>query len=70
MLGNKMKNNIADYNPRTAPLLMLPHLGHTRGIGVVSRNTAGITNARQLIARDLKELKEYILIFLNRLLKN
>ena len=44
----------------TAPAINVPKLGHTKRHperGIVSRSTKGITNARQLLARDLFELK-------------
>ncbi len=54
-----MKDFIPEYNPETAPSILVPKVGHTlRGPnGIVSRSTSGITNARDLIARDIMELK-------------
>ena len=55
-----MKKLVADYDELTAPAINVPKLGHTKRNperGIVSRNTKGITNARQLLARDLFELK-------------
>ncbi len=38
---------------------MVPEVGHTiKGAnGIVSRSTIGVTNARQLLARDIFELR-------------
>ena len=55
-----MKKLVADYDELTAPAINVPKLGHTKRHperGIVSRSTKGITNARQLHARDLFELK-------------
>ena len=55
-----MKKVVADYDEFTAPAINVPKLGHTKRHperGIVSRSTKGITNARQLLARDLFELK-------------
>ena len=55
-----MKKVVADYDELTAPAINVPKLGHTKRHperGIVSRSTKGITNARQLLARDLFELK-------------
>lgn len=55
-----MKKLAADYDELTAPAINVPKLGHTKRHperGIVSRRTKGITNARQLLARDLFELK-------------
>ena len=54
------KKVVADYDELTAPAINVPKLGHTKRHperGIVSRSTKGITNARQLLARDLFELK-------------
>lgn len=50
---------VPGYNPKTAPSILVPRVGHTiRGPnGIVSRSTTGITNARQLVARDIFELR-------------
>jgi RHS repeat-associated protein len=45
------------YNASTAPSILVPKLGHTIGSGVVSRGTAGFTSARQVLARDIFELR-------------
>ena len=50
-----MKKVVADYDELTAPAINVPKLGHTKRHperGIVSRSTKGITNARQLLARD------------------
>ena len=55
-----MKKLVADYDELTAPAINVPKLGHTKRHperGIVSRSTKGITNAGQLLARDLFELK-------------
>ena len=54
-----MKNLVENYDPKTAPAINVPKVGHTISgpNGIVSRNTKGINNARQLLARDLFELK-------------
>jgi len=52
-----MKKFIPDYDPNTAPSILVPKVGHTQGAGILSKGTSGITNARQLIARDIFELR-------------
>ena len=54
-----MKNFAEGYNPKTAPSILVPKVGHTiRGPrGIVSRSTKGINNARDLVARDIRELR-------------
>ena len=55
-----MKKFVAGYDELTAPAINVPKLGHTirhPERGIVSRSTKDITNARQLLARDLFELK-------------
>jgi hypothetical protein len=52
-----MKKFIPGYNPDTAPAILVPKFGHTKGSGVVSRSTTGFTNARQVLARDIMELR-------------
>ena len=60
-MGQKvaMKKLVDGYDPMTAPAINVPKIGHTiKGDnGIVSRNTKGITSARQLLARDIKELR-------------
>ncbi|MCM1499074.1 MAG: PKD domain-containing protein [Clostridium sp.] len=54
-----MKKLVANYDPKTAPAINVPKVGHTISGSnkIVSRNIKGITSARQLLARDLFELK-------------
>ena len=54
-----MKKLVANYDPKTAPAINVPKVGHTISgpNGIVSRKTKGITSVRQLLARDLFELK-------------
>jgi RHS repeat-associated protein len=48
---------VPGYSASTAPSILVPKLGHTSGTGVVSRTTTGFTNARQVLARDIFELR-------------
>jgi RHS repeat-associated protein len=50
---------IPGYAPATAPSILVPKVGHTiRGPnGIVSRSTEGFTNPRDVIARDIMELR-------------
>lgn len=54
-----MRDFIPGYDLNKAPAILVPEVGHTiRGInGIVSRSTFGINSARQLLARDIKELR-------------
>jgi hypothetical protein len=54
-----MQNFIPEYNLKTAPSVLIPEVGHTiRGVnGIVSQSTTGITNGRQLLAREIFELR-------------
>ena len=54
-----MKKFVDGYDPNTAPAILVPKVGHTiKGPnGIVSRSTKGINNARDLMARDVKELR-------------
>ncbi len=52
-----MKKLVAGYDHKLAPTILVPKLGHTIGTGVVSRSTAGFTSARQVVARDIFELR-------------
>lgn len=54
-----MKKLVENYDPKTAPAINVPKVGHTISgpNGIVSRSTQGIDSARQLLARDLFELK-------------
>lgn len=44
-----MKNLVENYNPKTAPAINVPKVGHTISgpNGIVSRSTQGIDSARQ-----------------------
>ena len=54
-----MKQFIPGYDPLTAPAILLPKLGHTiAGVeGIVSRSMRGFDSVRQVIARDIRELR-------------
>lgn len=54
-----MKKLVDNYDPNTAPAINVPKVGHTiKGPnGIVSRSTKGIDNPRQLLARDIMELR-------------
>ncbi|MBX3241946.1 MAG: hypothetical protein KIT80_13240 [Chitinophagaceae bacterium] len=52
-----MKKFIPGYNANTAPSILVPKQGHTLGSGVLSRGTSGFSNARQVLARDIFELR-------------
>jgi RHS repeat-associated protein len=54
-----MKKLIPGYNPKTGPSILVPKVGHTiKGPkGIVSRSTKGLTTPRQVLARDIKELR-------------
>ena len=55
-----MKKLVDGYDELTAPAINVPRIGHTKRHpvrGIVSRSTKGITNARQLLARDIMELR-------------
>jgi hypothetical protein len=54
-----MKDFVKGYDKDTAPAINVPKVGHTiKGPnGIVSRSTTGITSARQLLARDIGELR-------------
>jgi hypothetical protein len=52
-----MKKFIPNYNPNTAPAILVPKLGHTLGANVLNRTTRGPTSVRQVIARDIFELR-------------
>jgi hypothetical protein len=54
-----MKEMISGYDPATAPSILVPKVGHTiKGPnGIVSRSTAGLANPRQVLARDILELR-------------
>ncbi|AKK73616.1 hypothetical protein OK18_14315 [Chryseobacterium gallinarum] len=54
-----MKRFIAGYEHNTAPTILVPAVGHRflGPNGIVSRSTKGFTNARQVLARDIFELR-------------
>lgn len=54
-----MKDVVPGYDPATAPAILVPKVGHTvRGPnGVVSRSMDGLNSARDVIARDIRELR-------------
>ncbi|TGL23750.1 hypothetical protein EHQ47_05000 [Leptospira bourretii] len=52
-----MSRFIPGYNSGTAPSILVPKMGHTQGTGVLSRNTSGFTNAREVLSRDIFELR-------------
>lgn len=54
-----MKNLVSDYDFNTAPAINVPKKGHTilGDNGIVSRKTKGFDSPRQVLARDLFELK-------------
>jgi hypothetical protein len=54
-----MRDLVPGYDPTIAPSILVPKVGHTiRGPqGIVSRSTSGFTSARQVIARDIGELR-------------
>jgi RHS repeat-associated protein len=52
-----MKKYIPGYDKNTAPSILVPKLGHTSGSNVLSRNMTGFENVRQVLARDIFELR-------------
>jgi RHS repeat-associated protein len=52
-----MRQFVKAYDPRTAPAILVPQFGHTAGKGVVSRNMRGVDSARDVLARDIRELR-------------
>ena len=54
-----MKKSIPEYDPMNAPAILVPQAGHTRrtNVRVLSRSEDNIGNVRQLIARDVNELR-------------
>lgn len=54
-----MKDMIPGYDPATAPAILVPKVGHTiKGPnGIVSRSTEGLTTPRDVVARDIRELR-------------
>ncbi|HID4616176.1 TPA: RHS repeat-associated core domain-containing protein, partial [Pluralibacter gergoviae] len=63
---NIMKDLVEGYDPMTAPAILVPRIGHTvskEGVGIVSRSKINpntglpFTNARDVLARDIRELR-------------
>jgi RHS repeat-associated protein len=63
---NLMKDLVEGYDPATGPAMLVPRVGHTvwkEGVGIVSRSGVNaktgmpFTSARDVIARDIKELR-------------
>lgn len=52
-----MSKFIPGYNASTDPSILVPKLGHTIGAGVLSIGMSSFSNARQVLARDLFELR-------------
>jgi hypothetical protein len=54
-----MKDLIPGYDPATAPAILVPKVGHTiKGPkGIVSRSTEGLATPRDVLARDIRELR-------------
>ena len=61
-----MKDLVKNYDPMKAPAILVPKTGHTiskEGVGIVSRSMTNpttnkaFTSARDLLARDIKELR-------------
>ena len=55
-----MEKMVSNYDSQTAPAISVPRMGHTRTageVGIVSRHTNGFVSARQLLARDIRELR-------------
>lgn len=54
-----MRRLVPGYDAATAPAIAVPNVGHTSlgPAGVVSRSTEGLTSARDVIARDIRELR-------------
>ncbi|WP_261850181.1 hypothetical protein [Pectobacterium araliae] len=61
-----MKDLVEGYDPVTAPAILVPRVGHTvskEGVGIVSRSRINsktglpFDNARDVVARDIRELR-------------
>jgi hypothetical protein len=52
-----MRQFVSNYDLETAPAILVPKAGHTVGEGVVSRSMNGFNSARDVIARDIRELR-------------
>lgn len=58
--GAVMKKLVDNYDYKTAPTISVFKEGHTIRLGekgTISKNTKGITSVRQLLARDIRELR-------------
>ena len=58
-----MRDLVPGYDLATAPSILVPKVGHTiKGPnGIVSRSNKGFTNPRDVIARDIRELRRVYL---------
>ncbi|HDS1803294.1 TPA: RHS domain-containing protein, partial [Pseudomonas putida] len=63
---NLMKDLVEGYDPATGPAMLVPRVGHTvskEGVGIVSRSSINprtglpFTSARDVVARDIRELR-------------
>lgn len=54
-----MKKLVAGYDHNKAPTILVPEVGHRflGPNGIVSRSTKGFTSAREVLARDIFELR-------------
>ena len=61
-----MKDLVEGYDPATAPAMLVPRVGHTvskEGVGILSRSSTNsrtglpFTGARDVVARDIRELR-------------
>jgi hypothetical protein len=52
-----MRKLVPNYHGSNAPSILVPKIGHTVGSGVVSRNMTGYLSARDVLARDILELR-------------
>jgi RHS repeat-associated protein len=48
---------VSGYNGKTGPSILVPKIGHTVGTGVLNRGTKIPTTAREVLARDIFELR-------------
>ncbi|MFK3820578.1 RHS repeat domain-containing protein, partial [Pseudomonas sp. NPDC089407] len=63
---NLMKDLVEGYDPATGPAMLVPRVGHTvskEDVGIVSRSSVNprtglpFANARDVVARDIRELR-------------
>lgn len=54
-----MRRFVPNFDDSNAPSILVPSIGHTRRgpNGILFRSTSGFDNARQVVARDIKELR-------------